>query len=171
MRLLAAVLLIVVLALLIVPWLLGVTAPAEHVARAERNVALPPAAVLDLLSDLDGWPRWRRGVDSAREVTGEVLLEGPAGGLFLRLGAGERSGGAAGAAGELVVHYAATGGGFSGTWTFTVTPSGRGSAVRLRDDGVVRQPSRRFAHHYLLGYTAPLDALLADLASAEPPPR
>lgn len=61
------------LALLGLAFTAGVFLPAEHLARAETLLALPPETVWRILTDLDGLPRWRsdlRGLERLPDLEG-----------------------------------------------------------------------------------------------------
>lgn len=61
---------------------------------------------------------------------------------------------------------ATTGLPYSGTWTFSLQPSGGVTIVRITEDGEVYNPIFRFMSRFILGQTATIDAYLRALGKA-----
>ena len=55
---------------------------------------------------------------------------------------------------------------YSGTWTFSLKPSGDLFTVRITEDGEVYNPVFRFMSRFVLGHTRTMDAYLSALAKA-----
>ena len=140
----------------------GLLLPREHVATAEATIAAPPERVTELVRQVEDQPRWRPAVKRV-----EVLSRGPDGlryrehgddvitflfreetqGRFLSTIADERLP-------------------FGGAWTIEVRPAPGGAEVRVREDGVVKDPLYRFFSRFVFGHTATMRAYLADLKRA-----
>ena len=55
---------------------------------------------------------------------------------------------------------------YSGTWSFTLQPSGQDTLVRITEDGEVSNPIFRFVSRFILGHTSTLDNYLRSLGKA-----
>jgi hypothetical protein len=53
---------------------------------------------------------------------------------------------------------------FGGTWTIEISPEPDGSAVRISEDGEIRNVIFRFIARFFMGYTTSIDGYLNDLA-------
>jgi len=52
---------------------------------------------------------------------------------------------------------------FGGTWTLEIAPEGGGAALRITEDGEVRNVIFRFMARFVFGYTGSIDGFLRDL--------
>ena len=52
---------------------------------------------------------------------------------------------------------------FGGTWTLEIAPAGDGAALRITEDGEVRNVIFRFMARFVFGYTGSIDGFLRDL--------
>jgi hypothetical protein len=144
-------------------YLVGWMLPREHVASAEAAVMAPPDRVAALVRDVEGQPRWRSAVKRV-----EVLERGPAGLRYREHGGDDvitflfREE-AAGRFRSTIVDDRLP---FGGAWTIEVRPAPGGSLVRVREDGVVKDPLYRFFSRFVFGHTATMRAYLADLERA-----
>jgi len=55
---------------------------------------------------------------------------------------------------------------YSGTWSFSLQPSGENTVVRITEDGEVHNPVFRFVSRFIIGHTRTLDAYLRALGKA-----
>jgi hypothetical protein len=55
---------------------------------------------------------------------------------------------------------------YSGSWTFSLQPSGQGTIVRITEHGEVYNPVFRFVSRFVMGHTHTIDAYLQALAKA-----
>ncbi len=61
---------------------------------------------------------------------------------------------------------ATTGLPYSGTWSYSLTPEGDFTTVRITEDGEVYNPIFRFVSRFILGQTRSIDAYLQAMGSA-----
>ena len=54
--------------------------------------------------------------------------------------------------------------GYSGQWTYTLTPTNGGTWLTIREDGVVSNVFFRFMSRYVFGHAATIDSYLTALA-------
>jgi hypothetical protein len=54
--------------------------------------------------------------------------------------------------------------GYSGSWTYTLTPEGSGTRLEIREEGEVPNLLFRFMSRYVFGHTATIDRYLAALS-------
>jgi len=146
----------------------GYALPIEHVAERSAVVAYPPARVFGLLTDVEGYPRWRGDVTRV-----DVLSRAPH--MQWREHGGTRS--ITFEAVEvvppvrLVSRIADPALPFGGTWTYRLAPEGPGTRVTITEQGQVFNPVFRFMSRFVFGHTATIDAFLADLRKAAPDSR
>ena len=55
---------------------------------------------------------------------------------------------------------------YSGSWTYSLEPSGSGTVVRITEDGEVYNPVFRFVSRFVIGHTRTMDAYLRALGKA-----
>jgi hypothetical protein len=55
---------------------------------------------------------------------------------------------------------------YSGSWTYTLEPSGETTTVRITEDGEVHNPIFRFVSRFILGHTSTIDSYLRVLGTA-----
>ena len=145
-------------------FLIGLLLPKDHVARAEAEVAAPPAEVAALIRDVERQPRWRRGVTAIETV-------GREGGVLRYI---ERSGGDSilfefveerpGALFRSTIADADLP--FGGSWTIAVDPVPGGTRVAIEENGTVTNPVFRFASRFVFGHEATMKRYLEDLDRA-----
>jgi uncharacterized protein YndB with AHSA1/START domain len=142
----------------------GALLPREHVARGERLLPVPPAAVAAMVRDVEAHPRWRGHV-RAVEVIGRSR-----GGLRYV----ERSGD-----GDIIFvmteevpdrRFRSTiddpGLPFGGYWTIGIEPAGRGARIRIDERGHVGNPVYRFFAALVFGHERTMKAYLDDMEAA-----
>ncbi len=153
----AAVLVLAVIAVIAI----GAMLPREHVASRSARIARPPADVYAAIRDFESLPKWRGDVQrvemlgladgrlrfrehaSHGAVTYEVVEEVP-----------NR---------KLVTRIADRDLGYSGSWTYELTPDGDGTLLRITENGEVSNLLFRFMSRFVFGHTATMDRYLAAL--------
>ncbi len=158
---------LLVVAILVV-YAVGATLPVEHTATVEAEIDAPPAAVWELITDVEHYPGWRPDVDSVRRLDdrdGLPAWQEAAGGGALTFETVAREPGQ-----RLVVRIADEGLPFAGTWTYRVEPAGSGTRLTITEEGEVYSPLFRFMSRYLFGHEATirayLDAVRTELSGA-----
>lgn len=152
---------IAVMALLVMLLVLrGALLPVEHSLARERPIAAPVAMVAARIADVRAQPRWRRGVSAIEviETSGSELRyveTGADGSTRFRFSVIDEA--------SFVSRIDDPDLGYSGEWTISVRGSGRGSVVRIREDGAVPNPLFRFFAHDVLGYERSMRSYLDDL--------
>ena len=151
----------IIAALILIVVVIGWSLPVAHHVTREAELPVPPAALYGLISDVDKYPEWRKSVqrierlpDSAgharfREIgkNGKILYEIES----------------AVPSQNLVTRIADRSLPFGGSWTYDLASSGRGTTLRITEDGEVYNPVFRFVSRFVMGHTATIDAYLADL--------
>ncbi len=150
-----------IVAIVVVMAVVGALLPRTHVA--SRSVTLRQAreAVFIVVRNFASTASWRSGLQTVellpprdgrpcyREtsrhgaITYVVLEEKPAEKLVVKI------------ADETLP--------FGGTWTFTFTPAGEGTTVRITEDGEVKNVVFRFLGGGVFGYTRTIETYLLDL--------
>lgn len=156
---LAGVAAIVGLALVIVA--IGYALPVRHRATRAAAIASPPPAVFTAIANVEQYPSWRSDVTRVELVpndTGPVRFReiGRSGAILYEVERREPDR-------LLVTRIADPSLPFGGTWTYELTPSDRGTTLRITEDGEVRNPVFRFVSRFVLGHTATIDRYLGDL--------
>jgi uncharacterized protein YndB with AHSA1/START domain len=154
---------IVALALLAgVVALIGSRLPKAH--SASRSVLLhqSPAQIYAVVRDFDSSPAWRSDVKRVEVETqpgGRVHFRehGDQGTVNYELAEDIPSQ-------RIVTRILDTDLGYSGQWTYVLTPENGGTRVTITEDGEVSNVLFRFMSRYVFGHTATLDAYLTSLA-------
>jgi ribosome-associated toxin RatA of RatAB toxin-antitoxin module len=135
--------------------------PRAHVASRSVRVAASPDDTFALISDVAGYPRWRKHVARVqivrRDPTVRFRERGRHGMLELEVEASR--------APERFVLATVTGSRaiFTGTWTFELASDGDGTRVTLTERGDVSSPIARLFARYVLGHESNVARTLADL--------
>lgn len=144
--------------ILIVGWL----TPVQHHAIARTTVTAPPERVWEILTDVAAAPGWRSGLERVERVSADgaplVYREHGDFGAML-LGVQE-----AAPPRRLVTRILDEDLGFGGTWTYELQPVATGTAVEIREDGIIDSILFRGMTRLFFGYTATLETYLRDLA-------
>src|SRR6266852_2207824 len=144
--------------IVLIGWLL----PRDHVATRQGRYRQPPEAIWTAITDVDAMPSWRQGLKSVKrlpdknglpahiEVTnsGEIPME------TVEMIPPRR----------LVGRIADPNLPFGGTWTFEVTPTAEGGALRITENGYVTNSVFRFLSRFVFGYTGTIEIYLKSLA-------
>jgi len=135
---------------------IGALLPRQHTASRSIVLANSPAEVYATITNFAAAPSWRKDVQSVQilsptrfretgkhhAITYDVLEQTPT---------------------RLVTRIADQNLGYSGTWTYSLTPEGQGTRLEIREDGEVSNLLFRFASRYVIGHTATIDKYLAAL--------
>lgn len=145
-------------ALVLIVVAIGSMLPVGHVASSERTVAASPEVVFALISTPAEFPKWRsdvKSVDILPPVDGKPRFRenGSNGAILMEVTEQVPPR-------KLVTRIADTELAFGGTWTFELTPSGSGTAIRITENGEVYNPFFRFMARYVFGHTATQRAYL-----------
>lgn len=140
----------------------GLFLPREHRAGCRVRLRAAPEVVHRLLTDVEGYARWRPDVRAVRRLEPRdgqaVFLEETAEGP--RTYAVERE--------EpprlLVLRIADDDLPYGGTWTFRTAPEGAGSTLTVTEDGFVSNPLFRALARFVFGNHATMERYLAALA-------
>jgi len=142
--------------------LIGSRLPQEHVASRSIKLSRSPKEVYALVRDFSGYPRWRSDVQSVD------LLGSPGGHIQFR-----ENGSSGGVTYEvveevpdqrLVTRIVDRDLGYSGSWTYLLTPSESGTLLTITERGEVSNLVFRFMSRYFFGHTQTIDSYLIALA-------
>ncbi len=142
----------------------GLLLPREHVARGERVLPAPPAAVAAMVRNVEAQPRWRGNVRAIE------LLERH--GTSLRYVERSADGAITFAMTEEVPDRSFISRiddpdlPFGGFWTIAIEPAGQGSRIRIEERGFVGHPVYRFFAALVFGHERTMKAYLDDLEGA-----
>jgi len=143
---------------------IGATLPKHHSVSRSIIVRGTPAETFAKISDFANAPKWRRYVvrvemlppvdgkprfrefDRHRGVTYEVVD--------------------AVAPHHLITRIADTNLGYSGTWTYDVTPENGATRLTIREDADVTNVFFRFMSRFVIGHTATIDRYLRDVSGS-----
>jgi uncharacterized protein YndB with AHSA1/START domain len=140
----------------------GFLLPKEHTATSHATINAPPDSVWVALTEVDEYPAWR---DDVARV--EVLPPRDGHKLWREFGKADAvtfEEVEAVPPRRLVARIADPSLPFGGSWTYVVTPEGRGSRVTITEEGVVHNPVFRFVSRFVFGHHATQEAYLRALA-------
>ena len=148
-------------ALVVLATLIGALMPRAHTA-TRRVVFQAPATVLyQAARDFAAAPQWRTGLQRVEllppEAGCERYRETSSHGVVTYRVITDRP------AEQLVVEIADADLPWGGRWTFAFTREGSGTAVRITEDGFVKNPLFRFLARTVFGHTATMEQYLRDL--------
>jgi hypothetical protein len=148
-------------ALVLVVVLVGYLMPRDHVATVDARLSAAPEAVWAAMTDVEAYPRWRRGVERVELLPDRdgrpAWREGAPTGT-MTLGGEESDPGR-----RWVVRILDEDLPFGGTWTYDLAGEGAGTRLTLTEDGSVYNPVFRFASRFIMGHDATMNAWLEDL--------
>jgi uncharacterized protein YndB with AHSA1/START domain len=145
---------------------IGAMLPREHVASRSARIARPPADVYAAIRDFESLPKWRADVQrvemlgladghlrfrehaSHGAVTYEVIEDVPPRKLVTRIADRDL--------------------GYSGSWTYELTPDGDGTELRITENGEVSNVVFRFMSRFVFGHTATMEKYLEALQKRAP---
>lgn len=153
---LAAVLLI---ALILVA--IGASLPVQHRASREASYNRPASDLFRLINTPGDFPAWRPSVTSVKilpDTDGRPRFQesGKNGSIPYEVERiiPEKM---------LITRIADRSLPFGGTWTYTLTPDGDSTTLRIVEDGEVYNPIFRFISRFVLGYNATMEQFLRDV--------
>ena len=148
------------IALVLLVVLVGYLLPRDHVATVEARLDASPEEVWAAVTDVDGYPAWRRGVDRVERLAARDGLPAwrEVGSSTMRLGVEERDPGRV-----WVVRILDEDLPFGGTWTYRLEPDGGGTRITLTEEGSVHNPIFRFVSRFLMGHDATMRDWIEDL--------
>ncbi|MER6364722.1 SRPBCC family protein [Kitasatospora sp. NPDC001527] len=137
--------------------------PVEHVSGGGLDLAQPPGAVWEVLTDVELFPAWRPDVSRVER------LPATAAGLARWCEYGRHGHTVYEVLESEAPHRLVTGIAdpdlpYGGTWTFVLTGAGGGCTLTVTERGEVYQPLYRAVSHYVTGEGAAVHRFLAALA-------
>jgi uncharacterized protein YndB with AHSA1/START domain len=151
----------ILVGLLVVITVIGALLPREHTASRQAAYRRPAAELYAAVRDIAALPQWRTGLKSAESLPPEegrarfreVSGHGPVTYRVLEDRPGER----------LVLEIADLDLPYGGTWTFAFSRTGEGAALRITENGFVKNPLFRFLARFVFGHTSTMETYLRDL--------
>jgi uncharacterized protein YndB with AHSA1/START domain len=149
----------IVAALCVVVLIVGWMLPVKHRASRSATVSAAPEQVWTLITDVEGFPRWRTDVKSVtrlpdREGKKMWIEEGSGGRLTMAVEDSDPPR-------KLVSRIADPALPFGGTWTFVIAPAPNGTTLTITEDGEVYNPIFRFVSRFVFGHEATMSAYLS----------
>jgi uncharacterized protein YndB with AHSA1/START domain len=140
---------------------IGAMLPVQHVASRSAALAASPETVWRLITDVDGFPKWRPEVKSVERLPDRdgraVWVEDTSSGrITLAVDRAEPPG-------LLVLRIADPDLPFGGTWTYELSPDGSGTVLRITENGEVYNPVFRFVSRFVFGHEGTIAGYLAAL--------
>ncbi len=157
----------VLVALVLCVVLVGWSLPKHHHVTVIRGYVATPEALFALISDVRGYPAWRRDVAKV-EVLGDEgghprWRETNKRGESITYAVEESVPGR-----KLVGRIADTNLPFGGAWTYELTPAAAGTELAITEDGDVYNPIFRFVSRFVMGHTATIERYLDDVEKRFP---
>jgi Polyketide cyclase / dehydrase and lipid transport len=149
-------------ALIIVVLIIGALLPREHVASREIVLRRPPSEIYATLREFASAPKWRPNVhrvDMLDDVDGRVRFREYARHSRITYELVEDS-----PHEKLITRIVDQDLGYSGTWTYLLSPTNGGTRLRITENGDVSNALFRFMSRFAFGHTAAMDAYLRALA-------
>ena len=142
-------------------FLIGWRLPESHEATVEREYAAAPERVYQEIATPTEYPRWRSGVQKV-----EMLPEVDRMQRFKEYALGDEV--------TYLVEENVPGRRFvttideedlpyGGSWVYEMTPSPRGTKLRITEEGEVYNPFFRFVSRFVIGHTRSLEKFHSDL--------
>ena len=155
------IVLVVIAAVVALAAIVGWSLPVSHVASRQRALTAPPDVVWKYITDVDGFPSWRRDITRVERLPdrdGRMVWaeEGSSGRITLAV---EKSD----APRELVLRIADPDLPFGGTWTYEVAPASSGSTLTITERGEIYNPIFRVMARFVFGYEATMASYLESL--------
>jgi hypothetical protein len=141
--------------------LIGLALPQNHSASRTAHLSPSPDSVWAIITNVDGYPSWRKDVTSVERVPGQAFSWRETSGrdrMTYEATTVEQPT-------HFVTHIADKGLPFGGSWDYRIEPSGTGSKLTITENGEVYNPIFRFVSRFVMGQTATIDKYLAALAA------
>lgn len=146
---------------LILITLVGYLLPKAHTVTRETRFQQPPEVIWKTITDVDGMPAWRQGLQKITHLPEQNGL--PAWVETLDTGVLPLQTVSSQQPSKLVVRIADPKLPFGGTWTYEITPLSSGSSLRIREDGEIYNPLFRFLSRFVFGYSGTIDTYLKSM--------
>lgn len=141
--------------------LIGWRLPESHEASVEREYGFAPERVHQEIANPAEYPRWRSGVQKVEMLPDSQRLK-----RFREIGMGDEV--------TYVIEENVPGRRFvttiedqnlpyGGSWIFELSPTARGTRLRITEEGKVYNPVFRFVSRYVMGHTRGIERYLSDL--------
>jgi hypothetical protein len=151
---LASVLILIIL----IGWLL----PRDHLATRVARYHQPSEVIWAAITDVDAMPSWRDGLKNVERLPDrnglpahlEVTSDGKIPMETIEMTAPRK----------LVSRIADPKLPFGGTWTFEISPTADGAALRITERGYVTNPFFRFMSRFVFSQTSTMESYLKSLA-------
>jgi hypothetical protein len=141
--------------------IIGWCLPVAHVASRSAAFAFTPAAVFEVIADVERFPTWWSDISRVEMLPpehGRIRFRQYTGSGPIEMTVVERT-----APSRFVTRITDADQPFGGTWTWDITPEGTGSRLTITERGEVYNPIFRFMARFVFGYTATMDSCLAAL--------
>jgi hypothetical protein len=159
-RILAYLVLLAVGAIVVV-YVVGRTLPVAHLASRGERFDAPRDSVWAVVSDVAAYASWRGDitrVEMLPAIDGRPAWRELSGGDRVEYVAEEMV-----APERFVSRITTTGLPYGGRWRWELTPDAGGTRVTITEEGEVYNPVFRFLMKYVIGETATIEKVLADL--------
>jgi hypothetical protein len=152
---------VTLVALIVLLGIAGMMLPRQHHAMMVATYAQAPDSVWTAIADIEHSPAWRTDISSVRRLPNRnghaVWLQVTKEGSW-PLEIFEET-----PPSRLVAVVADSSGGFGGTWTYDLSPAGKGSRLSIAEDGFVSNPYFRVMMRYVFGLSSGINAYLIAL--------
>jgi hypothetical protein len=153
---------LVLVSMLILITLIGWLLPISHVATRVGRYRQPPEVIWAAITDVDAMPSWRDGLKSVERLPDhnglpahlEVTSDGKIPMETIEMTAPRK----------LVSRIADPKLPFGGTWTFEISTTADGAALRITERGYVTNPFFRFMSRFVFSQTSTMESYLKSLA-------
>lgn len=157
----ALVVVLVLLSIVVIGYVVGMTLPANHVARTRTAFKATPEQLWAAISDVKEFPKWRPDVKSLEmlpSANGKVAWreDGSNGKISYEQEEAVRPS-------HLRVRLTDDSLPFGGSWTYDIVPTATGSDLTITEDGVVRNPIFRFMSRFVFGHYSTQESYLEAL--------
>jgi uncharacterized protein YndB with AHSA1/START domain len=147
-------------ALLLAVIAFGYALPVAHVATREASLPAAPERVFAVLTDVEGFPKWRSTLEGVEVAARTPHLQwrerGSDGIIAFEMQESEPPR-------RLVTRITDKTLPFGGTWTFTLQPEAGGTKLTITENGEVYNPLFRVMSRFVFGHTATIERYLEDL--------
>jgi uncharacterized protein YndB with AHSA1/START domain len=152
------------IALVVLPLILGMFLPKQHVAISSVTLRQPPDSLWIVMFNLADYPAWWPDVRSMErrqdDAGGEIWVQTDTQGRELPLEMVKSDPPA-----RLVMQIADERLPFRGSWTYLIEPAAFGSMVTVTEEGEIFNPVFRLVARVFLGYHGTIDRYLQALGS------
>lgn len=142
--------------------LIGSLLPKQHTATRSASYRATPEQLFALISGTQSWRADVRHCEVSTDAEGrELLRETTRNGETITYAVLDRI-----PSKSLKRQIITPNLPYSGTWTYSLTPAGENTTLRIRENGEVYNPIFRFVSRFILGHTSTIDAYLRALGKA-----